>query len=178
MPDFTRKNIPKDSPYQAVISFTDQKRAEKEAESIFNFGNTPLEKGDVKVTSPKSKGAAKVEPSGFLGDEKFGAFTDQAKQSDKLGYNPMSKTNYVKESELESERPFQAHQSRSRDAIEQDLDRKAPVTTDPTLYAENPGKFDYPYLDTPPEFKEEYPVASTSIQELDRKAGDDEILNW
>lgn len=174
--DNLRNRVGEDHPLRKMFTPTDQRRAEKEVGDIFDFAGSALEPSDVDVKPPKSTGAARVEPSGYLGDEKFDAFKNQAKASEKLGYNPMGKTNYVKEQQLDSERPLQAHASRSDDAIQTDIEKKATVTTDPELYAEHPDRYDYPFIDTPKEFKDEF--GDKSFAALERKAGEDELFTW
>lgn len=176
MPDFSRSDVPRDHPLQKTFTPTDVKRTKEAVDDIFDFGGSPLERDDIEVNNPGSTGAAKVEPAGFLADEEFESFTEQAKESEVLGWNPMTKTNYAKENQLPSESPFEAHTDRSTEAAQQDTRRKARVTTDPLLYASDPDSYDYPFLDTPTEFKEEF--GDESWRELEERAGPDDIFTW
>jgi len=50
--------------------------------------------------------------------------------------------------------PREVHKSRSEYAQKQDLARDAELTTDPFEYAEDPGSYDFPGVDTGPEFRD------------------------
>lgn len=176
MTDFTRKNVPQDHPLKRSFTEIDQRRVEKEIDDIFAIDESPLEEDDIEIGSSGSHGVS-IEPSGYLGDEKFEAFTEQARESEALGYNRMDKTNYLKRDEaLDTPRPFAVHTDRSTEAAQQDTRRKARVTTDPEKYASDPDSYDYPFVDTPSEFKDKYD--STNWNKFERMAGEDDVFEY
>lgn len=73
------------------------------------------------------------------------------------------------------------HERRSEDAQRVDERRRAPITTDPDQWKENPGKFDYPGVDTPSEnpglqFKDlPYQSEETVRRETGDLKGDDKL---
>lgn len=170
-----RKRVPKDHPFHDTFAATDKRRTEKELDDIFDFGTNNLEREDVTVSS--GKGGGKVEPSGRLSDDEFETFTEKAKASDTLGWDPMDKSNYAKTNELETQTPAGAHFGRSAEAAKQDTRREAPVTTDPEKYANNPDEYDYPFLDTTKEFREKYGDKPNAFERIDEKAGADDVLH-
>jgi hypothetical protein len=170
-----RKKVPRDHPLFGTFDDTDVKRVNEDLDDIFDFGSNELERDNVKVHRGR-KGAATVEPDGYLDDEEFETFTEKAKSSDKLGWDPMAKENFAKSNKLSTPKPIDVHLSRDRDAAQADINRKAKVTTDPAKYANDPTRYDYPFLDTPKEFREEY--GDKSFDELESKAGPDDIFEW
>lgn len=170
-----RRSIPNDHPLADTFDDTDVKRVENDLGGIFDFGSNELERDDVKVFSGK-KGAATVKPDGYLDDDEFETFTEKAKESEKLGWDPMSKNNYAKGSKLSTPKPIDVHLSRDKSRAQADTDRKAKVTTDPTKYASDPTRYDYPFVDTPTEFRDEF--GDKSFDDLEQKAGRDSIFEW
>lgn len=174
--DNIRQRIPEDHPVNTIFRDTDKRRAEAEIDDIFDFSGQ-LSRDDVSV-SHGGKGAAVIEPEGYLDDPVFESFTEQAKESEKLGWDPMGKENYVKPSTLRTPKPLDVHTDRSEEAINQDIQRKAPVTTDPQKYAENPDEYDYPFVDTPSEFKDEFGDKINPFNRFERMAGEDDVFRY
>lgn len=170
-----RKKVPKDHPLQTTFRETDVRRAREDLDDIFDFPSNNLERNDVKATKG-SKGAAKIEPSGYLDDEEFETFTEQAKSSPKLGWDAMDKSNYAKPNKLDTPKPLDVHLGRGQEAAQQDTKREAPVTTDPAKYASNPDQLDYPFVDTTADFKDKWGDESNAFAKLDEKAGPDNIF--
>jgi len=170
-----RDQIPESHPLTRTYRQTDYRRAQEDIDEIFTFENDPLDRDDIRVT-PGSIGAATVEPDGFLDDEEFESFTEQAKESDALGWNPADQSNYVNESELSTPAPVNVHGNRSERAVQEDIQKKARVTTDPVKYANNPDHYDYPFVDTPAGFRDEF--ENESFAEMDQRAGEDNIFTW
>jgi hypothetical protein len=126
--------------------FTDRRRTQAEVDDIFDFPDSPLERSDVEVDSVA--GRPSVEPSGRLSDSEFQQFKTTAKESDKIGWDPGSETNFARPDQLDTPKPQAVHERRS--PLEQRLDeqREAQLTTDPEKYASAPGRYDYPFVDT------------------------------
>ncbi len=105
-----RKRVPKDHPFHSTFAETDKRRTENELDDIFDFGSNDLDRDDVTV-SP-GRGGGKVEPSDRLSDDKFETFNEKAKASDKLGWDPMDKSNFAKTKPAgnadSSQRPFRS----------------------------------------------------------------------
>lgn len=131
----------------------DRFRTEAELDEVFDFSGS-LGREDVEVTN--RKGTPVVKTSGFLDDDAFGSFTEQAKDAPELGWNPTTKDNPVRTDRLSTPHPQEVHESRSEYAQKQDEARKARTTFDPGTYASDPNSFDYPFVDTPPAFEEEF----------------------
>lgn len=133
---------------------TDKRRLRSSLDEIFDFDEGPLERKDVEVKKPPTGDAgANVDTTGYLGDEKFDQFVDSAKESDALHYQPRAKMWSADPEEIPVESPLAVFMSRSKQARETDLRKQAKVTNDPKKYAENPDKYDYPYLDTTQEWE-------------------------
>jgi len=169
-----RSRIPTDHPLKRILPKVDAQRTKKELPNIFNFESSPLERDDVDVqTGPRG---VHVEPDGYLDDNEFSAFTDAAKESDALRYDSMDQSNFVVQSELETADPWAVHSERERETAIADTNRKATVTTDPELYATDPERYDYPFVDTPQEFRDEF--ESASFSRFEREAGADDIFRY
>lgn len=131
---------------EEISLFTSKRRVESELDDIFDFGGSPLERDDIQTDS---RGAdVTVEPSGSLTDDEFDSFRKQTNQSRKVDFN--GQNNIVDLSELDTPKPSAVHERRSEDAKKMDSRREAQLTTDPQTYASNPGRFDYPFVDTAP----------------------------
>jgi len=172
-----RRGVPDDHPLSRSFSETDVRRVKSELDSIFDFSENNLEREDVSV-SDGPKGAATVEPDGQLSEGEFDTFTDKAKSSEKLGFDRLSKQNFAIESELDTPRPLEVHQNRGEETATTDVERKARVTLDPEQYAKNPGSFDYPFVDTPAEFRDRFGDDPSPMRKFDEMAGDDGIFEW
>jgi len=105
-------------------------------------------------------GTPTVEPTENLTDDEFEAFTQARQESPFLTFNKYEKRNEVRESEVPDEDqppdPREVHESRSEYAQEQDENRDARVTTNPRKYANDPDSWDFPGVDTGPEFERVY----------------------
>jgi len=176
MPD-GRKRVPDDHPLTNIFRDVDVERTEEDIDDIFDFSENELERDDIDV-SAGSVGAATVEPDGFLDDDEFETFTEKAKESDKLGFNKMSKDNFAKSDELSTPKPINTHLDRDQDTVVADVQRKATVTTDPAKYANNPERFDFPFVDTPKEFRDEFEDTRRPFDKFESMAGEDDIFTY
>jgi hypothetical protein len=172
-----RDRVPDEHPVSRTFSKTDVKRTRADLSSIFNFGQNSLERDDVKVTDGP-KGAATVKPNGRLDEREFETFTEKAKSSDKLGWDPMAKQNFARGAKLDTNPPLEVHGSRDDETIQNDIQRKARVTTDPEKYAESPSRYDYPFVDTPSGFKDEFGDESFPMRKFEQMAGEDDVFEW
>lgn len=174
MPDYRRAARKEGHPLASMFDDIDVKRTKEDLDSIFDFSDSPLERDDIDVHP--GRGAGVVEPDGYLDGEEFDAYTEAAKESEKLGWDPMAKENYAKSNKLSTPEPLQAHLSRGDEVAQNDVNRKAKVTTDPVKYANAPSRYDFPFVDAPSRFREKF--KDTSWNKLEEKAGRDEIFEW
>jgi hypothetical protein len=175
MPDYDRSDIPASHPLGKSKKQIDVKRTRGELDSIFNFGESELERDDVEVDIGGTHGVT-VDTASYLDDDEFEAYTESARESDKLGYNQMNKSNYPRRNKLDTPAPFDVHQDRSKEAAQQDTRREATVTTDPETYASDPTRYDFPFVDTTAEFKQEYANELNPFQAVEEDAGPDDLL--
>lgn len=173
---FNRGDLPRDHPLRRSGPEIDRKRTQNELDDIFGFSQNNLERDDVQVKRGGSH-AVKVEPSGSLDDEEFDTFTERAKNSQKLGWNPADKSNYPRTNQFDTPSPFEAHQDRSTYAAKQDVKREATVTTDPEKYANNPDRYDFPFVDTTQDFKQRFGDKANPFKAVEEAAGDDDLLS-
>jgi len=174
-----RSRIPNDHPLKSILTDVDVKRTKNELDDIFEFDSGPLEREDVDVS--RGPRGVQVEPNGFLEGEEFDAFTDAAKDSGKLRFDQMDNSNFVVESELQTPDPWDVHSERDRDTAIADSNRKAKVTTDPVKYANDPERYDFPFVDTPQEFRDEFEdssFATRGFNMFEKRAGPDDIFDY
>lgn len=172
-----RGKVPDDHPLRRTYRQTDVRRTRAELDSIFDFGDNNLERDDVKVTAGP-KGAATVEPDGRLDEDEFETFTKKAKSTNKLRWDPMAKENFSWGNKLDTPKPLEVHASRDDETIRNDIQRKARVTLDPEQYAEAPGEYDYPFVDTPSGFRDKFGDKTRPMKKFERMAGEDDVFEW
>jgi len=147
-------------------------RVEQEAESLFDFSGGVLDRDDVDVVRGGRYGKG-VKKKSNLTDEKFSVFSNTLSESGSFEFNSAAGFWLADKSELDAPDPRQVTQSRDPDAVRQDRQRKARVTTDVGKYASDPDSYDYPFIDTPPEFKDEF----TSETLTGERVRDESILD-
>ncbi len=165
----------------AVRGMMHSDRLESEKDKLWDFDDSPLEENDVNQTSGRYGQGFKK--SGNLDDEEFDAFKDPLSDSQAFEYRSGGNLWSAEENsdELQTPNPSKVSNSRSKEAIRQDRRKKAPVTTDPEKYASNPDRYDYPFVDTPPEFTEKYAdqvFSSWDVKtdKIDKDAGKDDVI--
>jgi hypothetical protein len=137
-----------------VHSFVTNQRAQASAKRAFGT-DQPVTRNEIQMTG------AGIRPKGDMTDKEFEAFSET--MSSEPGFSRAdSRTFRVSDaSELDAPQPFQAATDRSAEALEDDRQQKARVTTDPYTYAADPNSYDYPFVDTPPEFTDEFAETSS-----------------
>jgi len=118
----------------------------------------PELKGDLRIDAAGSQ--TEIEPKGNLTDDEFEAFTEARQESPFVNFNPRNKTNEVQQQEITDSKlppnPREVHESRSEYEQQQDESRDARNTLNPFTYASNPDSYDFPYIDSGPEFEGMY----------------------
>jgi hypothetical protein len=143
-----------DSADAEVTGLIGTNRLEAAKDDVFEFENSPLESSDVKVANRASgKG---FETAGSLDDDEFEAFRSTLSGSDAFSFQRNESFWRADMTALDAPDPAETVEDRSPEAVEADRARKARVTTDVDLYASDPAAYDYPFVDTPPEFTEEF----------------------
>jgi len=166
---------PEDSPFRRITGLVTQERTRAQLDDIFEFDETTLERDDVEVNQFKS--SATVEKTSFLDDEEFETFRRRASESDVLKFSDARRKWVVDPQALTAPEPVTVHNDRPREVMEEDKRRKATVTIDPETYASDPERYDFPFVDTPPEFNDifEFPDPTG---ELELKAGRDKMFRY
>jgi len=93
-----------------------------------------------------------VDADGYLEDDEFQTFRDNVSKIANFSGTPSGGKNVVAPSRVEDELPpdpVEVHESRSEYAQKQDEARKARLTNDPELYANDPNSYDFPGVDAP-----------------------------
>lgn len=129
-------------------------RIEAELDNVFGFDSSIMERSDVKVANkPGGKG---VEKTGSMDDDEFEYYTEQLNKTDKFEFNSNNEYWRANIDRLDAPNPADVAKSRSQESIDEDRDKKARVTTDVEKYASDPNSYDYPFVDTPSEFNDEF----------------------
>ena len=150
-------------------------------DDIFDFQNSPLEPNDVEtVDKPGGKG---FETAGHLEEDEFEAFRSTLNQSDAFTFQRNQEYWRADVDELPAPDPREVVKQREPTEVAQDRELKARVTTDVDKYASDPGSFDFPFVDTPPEFNDEFSrstLAGTHIEgkSIFKEAGEDRLFEW
>lgn len=169
-------DTPESEPYHDIGGLVQQKRTQAALVDIFEFSENNLEREDVEVG--RKRRTAFVDKTGSMTDEEFDTYTEKARESDALEFSGQSKHWVAQPAEIDAPRPLVVHNDRPESVQETDKNRKARVTTDVETYASDPEAYDYPYLDTPPEFEAEFEEAVFPENEIDRAAGDDDLFTF
>jgi len=173
-----------DSPFRRITGLVSQERTRAQLDEIFQFDETNLQRTDVEVEPLRN--TATVEKTGFLDDEEFDTFRSKASDAEALNFTKsaeadalgLSRRKYVVDPlALETPDPVTVHNDRPRDVMETDKRRKATVTIDPEQYASDPERYDYPFVDTPPEFNDIFAFPDPT-GELETKAGRDKTFTY
>jgi len=173
-----------DSPFRRITGLVSQERTRAQLDEIFQFDETNLQRTDVEVEPLRN--TATVEKTGFLDDEEFDTFRSKASDAEALNFTKsaeadalgLSRRKYVVDPlALETPDPVTVHNDRPRDVMETDKRRKATVTIDPEQYASDPERYDYPFVDTPPEFNDIFAFPDPT-GELEMKAGRDKTFTY
>lgn len=156
-------------------SFSNKVRGEEFAEDTFSFGSSPLEEDDVEVTGNTL--GFRIDTNGSLDDEEFDAYKNSLNKS---GMSFVENRGHWEGSEdlLDSNNipdPVSVNESRTQEAIENDRERRAPVTSDVGKWASSPSHFDFPLIDTPSEFEDEMVSPYGNMKDITRAESDDEL---
>lgn len=97
-----------------------------------------------------------VQPSRSLSDSEYDSF--QTALTSEPGFSQTGSRRFRANNpdKLDAPDPFEVTQQRSATAVERDRQRQARVTTDVETYASDPNSYDFPFVDTPPEFNKQY----------------------
>jgi len=170
-------NVREGHPYRDINGFVDAQRTKAELDGIFQFDQNNLEREDVEVNHRRN--SASVDKTRSMTDAEFETYKNRASESDALTFSGSRKEWVVQPAELDSPDPLRTHTNRSRETMENDKNRKARVTTDPETYASDPEAYDFPFLDTPPQFEEDFvPSFVSEGSFLERQAGEDDLFTF
>lgn len=164
-----------------VKGIIDTARIQSSVDDVFDFSTSELEPDDVEVTErPGGKG---VQQSDSITDSESEIFREKASESDAFSFQRRQEYWRADVSELPAPDPRDVTQRRSADELAQDRDEKARVTTDVDRYAADPNSFDFPFVDTPPEFNDEFSrstLGGTRIEgeSVFEESGDDDIFTF
>lgn len=164
----------------SVGALIEHSRVEAEKDRVFDFGTSSLEESDVEVTKkPSGHG---YEKSSQMTDDEFEVYQSTLSNNDAFTYRQNEEFWGISDpAELSSPDPRKVNSGRSSSEIQADRNRKARVTTDVDKWASDPDSYDYPFVDTPTEFTDEYTRdtlagSKTQNQEILRDAGPDRVI--
>lgn len=156
-------------------------RIQSSKDDIFDFNSSPLEPNDVNtVDRPGGKG---FEADANITDNEFEEFRATMSDSDAFSFQRSQEYWRADPDELPAPDPRDINQQRSTDAVAQDRQQKARVTTDVDRWASDPNSFDFPFVDTPPEFNDEFSRSTLSGTRIEGpsifdEAGDDRLFEF
>lgn len=148
----SRKGLLTDPEFGAFVG---EQRGESVKSRIFDFDSNNLEREDIK-TKGRSNGSAVFTKTDSMTDDEFETYKSEAKESG-LNFDGGERGWGASKSTLDdlgAPNPARVAQERSDDALENDRNRRAQLTTDVETYASDPNRYDFPGIDTPDEYHE------------------------